>query len=582
MAAELLDHRIDPIQLEVTKNALESVADEMSATLQRTAYSTNIKTRLDFSCAILDARLRVVAQALAQPTHLGTLPRSVPSALAEYGLENLRPGDGLLINDPHRGAAHLNDIALISPIFRPDGGLLAVVANIAHHVDVGGSAPGSLAPARELYQEGMILPPVRFVEGGQINADLMRLIAANIRAPKESAGDFRAQVAANSLGTIRLNELVKRLGHDLFQRLCDEIIAYTARRTRQAFAALPRGEFTAEDYLDSDGVTDKPVRIVVTVRIGDDLTVDLTGCDRQREGSTNCSASMAFSGVAFVLKTLIDQDIPINQGFYDSFRTVLPEGTVVNPRRPAPVGAGWDVCFRLAETMYRALAPALPERVEAGTKGTICNVAFGGVGPDGEYYAYYETVAGGGGARPTSDGMDAIQTHIHNTENAPVEEVEVHYPFRLRRVALIPDSEGAGRRRGGLGIRRDYWFPEHSPTFTVVADRQRFPPWGLFGGQSARPLHVTRDPDGMPNELPAKISLRLNPGETISVQTPGGGGYGPPAERDPQAVVRDIQLGKLSVQRAHAVYGVAIDPATFAVDQEETARLRAVPSQDAE
>lgn len=566
---------IDPIKLEVTKNALESVTDEMSAALQRTAYSTNIKTRLDFSCAVLDARLRVIAQALAQPTHLGSLPRLVPSALGEYGIERLRPGDGLIMNDPHRGAAHLNDVALISPLFGPDGRLVAVVANVAHHVDVGGSAPGSLAPAREIYQEGLILPPTRFVEGGRINPDVMRLIASNIRSPKESAGDFRAQVAANSLGASRLLELIERLGAEGFARMCDEIVAYTARRTRAAFATLPRGEFVAEDYLDGDGISDEPVRIRVAVRVDDAVTVDLTGTDRQREGSTNCSASMAFSGIAFVLKTLIDQDIPINQGFYDSFATVLPEGTVVNPRRPAPVGAGWEVTFRVTEAMYRALAPALPARVEAGTKGTICNVAFGGRGPRGDYYAYYETIAGGGGARWSRDGMDAIQTHVHNTENAPVEEIELHYPFRVRRVALIPDSEGAGRFRGGLGVRRDYWFPDHSPTFSVLADRGRFPPWGLFGGRDARGLHVVRDPEGTPTELLSKTSVRLAAGETMSVQTPGGGGYGPPEERNPAAVLRDVRLGKVSLERARDVYRVAIDPATLAVDEAATAALRA-------
>lgn len=545
----------DPIRLEVTKNALASITEEMGAALQRAAYSTNIKTRLDFSCAIFDARLRVLAQALAQPSHLGSLPHSVPSAVREYGLENLGPGDGLVINDPHRGAVHLNDIALISPVYSRTGDLLAIVANVAHHVDVGGGAPGSLTPARDVYQEGLILPPVRLVQQGRIVPDVMRLIVANIRAPRESAGDFRAQIAANNVGGGRVRELIEQCGQADFVRFCDDLIDYTARRTRAALAALPRGEFSAEDFLDGDGLTDEPIRIAATVRNGDDgLVIDLTGTDRQVAGSLNCSYSMAFSGVAYVLKTLVDLDIPINEGFYRSFTLTVPEGTVARARPPAAVGGGWEVTFRIAEVLYRALAPALPERVVAGTKGTVCNIAFGGQRPTGEFYAYYETVAGGGGARSTKDGMDAIQTHIHNTENAPVEEVELNYPFRVLRFALIPDSEGPGRFRGGLGVRRDYWFPDHSVTFSVMADRGRFAPWGLFGGGSGRTARVIRDPEGNSQELPLKGSVVLRPGAVITVQTPGGGGYGPVAQRDPGAIARDVRLGKVSAARARDVY----------------------------
>jgi N-methylhydantoinase B len=547
---------LDPIKLEVTKNALVSITDEMSAALQRAAYSTNIKTRLDFSCAILDERLRILAQAVAQPSHLGSLPHSVPRAVREYGLSNLGPGDGLIINDPHRGAVHLNDIALISPVHSRAGELLAVVANVAHHVDVGGGAPGSLAPARDVYQEGLVVPPVRLVQQGQIVPDVMRLIAANVRAPRESAGDFRAQIAANNVGVRRVRDLVEQFGAVGFAGFCDDLIDYTARRTRAALAALPRGEFSAEDFLDGDGLSDKPIRIAATVRNGDGgLVIDLTGTDPQVPGSLNCSYSMAFSGVAFVLKTLVDSDIPINEGFYRGFTVTVPEGTVARANAPAAVGGGWEVTFRIAETLYRALAPALPDRIAAATKGTICNVAFGGRRPDGEIYAYYETIAGGGGARPVKDGMDAIQTHIHNTENAPVEEVELNYPFRVLRFALMADSEGPGRFRGGVGVRRDYWFPDHSVTFSVIADRGRFAPWGLFGGGPGRTMRVIRDPDGEAEALPIKGTVVLRPGEVVSVQTPGGGGYGPVAERDPRAVARDVCLGKISPARAREVYG---------------------------
>jgi N-methylhydantoinase B len=560
--------------MDIVRNALMSIGDEMAVALQRAAYSTNIKTRLDFSCAFFDRELRLITQAFGQPTHLGSLPHSVPRAIAEYGLENLGPGDAILLNDPHRGAVHLNDIALISPVYDGDH-LLGIVANVAHHVDVGGSTPGSLGVTTEVFQEGLIIPPVKLVEGGRINADILRFISANVRLPRESAGDFRAQIAANNLAGTRLVELAGQLGRDAFEAYCNELITYAERRTRADLARLPRGVYAAEDFLDSDGVTDEPVRVAVTLRVDDDgVTVDLTGSAGQRSAPINATYSMTYSGVAYSLRTQVDPDIPINQGFYQSFQVIAPEGTIVNARHPAAVAAGWEVCFRVTEALFRALAQAVPDRVVAGTKGCICNVAFGGRAGD-RYYAYYETLAGGGGARPIKDGMDAIQTHIHNTENAPVEEIELGYPVRIRQVSLIPDSEGAGRYRGGLGVRRDYWFPEHGTHFSILSDRARFAPWGLLGGGEGRTARYIRNPDTDPVELNSKVVVDLAPGEVISIQTPGGGGYGPPLERDPEAVLRDVLLGKVSAERARTVYGVVLDASGRAVDREATRELRA-------
>lgn len=567
--------RIDPLKLDIVKSALMSIGDEMSAALQRAAYSTNIKTRLDFSCAFFDRELRLITQAFGQPTHLGSLPHSVPRAIAEYGVENLGPGDALVLNDPHRGAVHLNDVALISPVY-DDGELRGFVANVAHHVDIGGSAPGSLAVTTEVFQEGLVIPPVKLVQAGQIVPDIMRFILTNVRLPRESAGDFRAQLAANNLATTRLIELIGRLGRPGFEIYCDELIAYAERRTRADLGRLPRGTYTGEDFLDNDGVTEEPIRVAVTLRVdGDGVTVDLTGTAAQRLAPVNATYSMTFSGVAYALRTQVDPDIPINEGFYRCFRVVAPEGTIVNARHPAAVAAGWEVCFRVTEALFRALAQASPDRVTAGTKGCICNVAFGGVAPDGgSYYAYYETLGGGGGARPTADGMDGVQTHIHNTENAPVEEVELSYPFRVSQVSLIPDSEGPGRFRGGLGIRRDYWFPDHAVRFSILSDRARFAPWGLFGGEPGRRARYIRDPDGRAIEMSSKVSLHLEPGEVVRIETPGGGGYGPPLERDPEAVLKDVRLGKVSAERARAIYAVALDEAGRAVDRDATARLR--------
>jgi N-methylhydantoinase B len=271
----------------------------------------------------------------------------------------------------------------------------------------------------------------------------------------------------------------------------------------------------------------------------------------------------------------VDSDIPINDGFYRTFRVLAPEGTIVNARHPAAVAAGWEVCFHVTEALFHALAQAVPERVTAGTKGCICNIAFGGKSADGRYYAYYETQAGGGGARPTKDGMDGIQTHIHNTENAPVEEVELSYPVRIRQSSLIADSEGVGRYRGGLGVRRDYWFPDHGPRFSILSDRARFAPWGLNGGGSGGPARYVRNPGDQEAVLNSKVTVDLAPGETISVQTPGGGGYGSPLQRDPAAVLEDVRLGKLSQQRARDAYGVVVDSTGRTVDAGATAALRA-------
>ena len=562
----------DPLKLDVIKGALLSIGDEMSAALQRAAYSTNIKTRLDFSCAFFDRDVRLIVQAFGQPTHLGSLPHSVPRAIAEYGVKNLGPGDALVLNDPHRGAVHLNDVALISPVFDGED-LVGFVANVAHHVDIGGSAPGSLAVTTEVFQEGLIIPPVKLVRNGEFDPDLLRFISTNVRLPRESLGDFRAQLAANNLATRRLLELIQQLGRDGFRAYCDELIAYSARRTRADLARLPRGVYAAEDFLDNDGVTDEPVRVAVTIRVDEDgVTVDLTGCAEQRLAPVNASYSMSYSGVAYALRTQVSPDIPINEGFYRSFRVVAPEGTIVNARHPAAVAAGWEVCFRVTETVFQALAQAVPDRVTAGSKGCICNVAFGGRVAGG-YYAYYETLAGGGGARAVRDGMDGVQTHIHNT--ASVEEIELSYPFRIRQVSLIADSEGPGRFRGGLGVRRDYWFPDHAVRFSILSDRARFAPHGLLGGLPARLARYLREPDGEALELNSKATFDVKPGETISIQTPGGGGYGPPLERDPDEVLKDVRLGKVSASRAGSAYGVVLDEAGLAVNREATARLRA-------
>jgi N-methylhydantoinase B len=567
---------IDPVRFEVIRNALLAITEEMGATLRRAAYSTNIKTRGDFSCAFFDRDLRTIAQAFAQPSHLGSLAHIVPRAIRSYGPERLEPGDGILINDPYLGGVHLNDITLITPVFH-QGALFGYVANIAHHVDVGGGAPGSIGVSSEIYQEGLVIPPVRFVRGGHIDRDLFAMIRSNFRGTREISGDFRAQTAANRLGAQRIESLAAQYGAGPLAHYLEELLRYTERRTRAAFAEFPDGRFEADMLMDGDGVTDEPVRLAAVVTVeGGRLTVDLTGCDDQRKSPTNATSSQTYSGVVYVLKCLIDPDIPVNDGFYRLIDIRSRPGSVVHAQHPAAVAAGWEIAMQLCDLMFKALAPALPDRVVAGTKGCVCNIAFGGINPGtGEYFTYYETIAGGYGATLTTDGMDAVQAHFQNTENAPIEETEANYPVRILRYSLIENSEGGGRHRGGLGVRRDYAFPGHAPSFSILSDKALHAPWGLFGGAEARPARYVLNPDAAgARELPSKITFQMAPGDVVSVQTPGGGGAEAPLERDPARVAADVAQGKISVERALSVYGVVVDPVSHVLDEAATIAAR--------
>jgi N-methylhydantoinase B len=567
--------QVDPIKFEVIRNALVEATEEMTVALRRSAYSTNIKTRADFSCAYFDHQLRPVAQAFAQPNHLGSLTILVPRAIEAYGPENIGPDDAILINDPFLGGVHLNDIALISPMYYEDE-CLGYVANLAHHVDVGGGAPASIGAFREVYQEGVIIPPVKLVQGGEIVSDVFRLIIAQIRSKHETSGDLRAQIAANNTGIRRLQALLDRFGVASVSFYIDELLAYTERRTRAEMEKLPKGSFTADGYIDYDGFSDQPVHLVARIEIDDGgVLFDFNGSDPQRRAPVNSTYSMTYAACAYVLKTLIDPDVPANAGFYRLVSMVAPEGTVVNGKPPAAVVGGWETHMRLTEVILKALAPAMPERIPAGSKGMICHAGFGGIDPRMDvYYCFLETLAGGYGGRYGSDGPDAVQPHGQNTENAPVEETEIRYPVRITRYELIENSEGAGRHRGGLGLRRDYLFSDPEVSFTILADRNRWGPWGLFDGLPGRKASYVLNPDGEAMELESKVTLELKPGDVVSYRTCGGGGYGPPGERDPQQVLRDVREGKVSLERARTVYRVAIDANAWVVDEEKTEQLR--------
>ena len=567
--------KMDPIRFEVMRSAFEAAADEMGAALRKASYSTNIKTRADFSCALFDTKLRIIAQSFSQPVHLASMSRMIPNAVRQYGIEKLRPGDALVMNHPYRGGVHLNDVAIIAPFFSGPK-LQGYAGTIAHHVDIGGYAPGGYCISTEVYQEGIIIPPIRLVSEGEIVDDVFDLILANIRSPRQTAGDFRAQIAASLLGQKRMAEIIAKFDEESVELFVDELIDYTERWAHAEISKLPDGVYEAETYLDDDGVSDRPIRLFLKAEIkGGRVSYDLTGSDAQRSSPMNATLTQTYSPLAYVVKCLIDSNIPTNEGFYRLIDVKAPEGTVVNCSPPVGVVGGWEVVMRLCCLSFRAFSAGMPDKVMAPTKSINCHMACGGLDPKtGEYYTFIETMGGGWGGLPTKDGMDGVQSHIQNTENSAIEETENNLPFMITRYELIPDSEGAGRYRGGVGLRRDWKFPGHEATLTVFSDHRKLPLWGLFGGEAGATSKYILNPDGEAKELPSKVTLHLEPDSVISYRTPGGGGYGPPLERDPELVLQDVIQGKVTAERARDVYGVVIDPVARKVDSQATRESR--------
>ena len=568
----------DPIQFEVVRSALTQVAEEMAAALRRSAYSTNVKTRQDFSCAFFDRNGRPISQAFTQPVHLGSFVELIPTSIKTYGVENLDPGDMLVVNNPFGGGSHLNDVTVFGPVHH-NGELVGYVASLAHHVDVGGGAPASIGPFQEIFQEGIIIPPVKLVKKGEMNEDVFKLILAQIRSKRVTTGDFRAQVAANTVGARRLVDLVEKYGVADFDHYVAAVVDYTDRRTRAEIANIPDGVYGTTGFLDYDGFSDKVVNLKVEITVkGETVFFDFDGCDPQRRAPVNSTKAMTFSACAYALRALMAPDMPVNEGFYRHIKMNAKPGTVVHAVHPAPVVGGWQPQVRINDMLFKAFAPGMPTKIAASTKAMMAQAGFGIIDSEnGEYHCNYEALAGGYGARATSDGPDAVQQHGQNTENAPVEEVESHFPMRVSRLSLIEDSEGPGKFRGGLGMRRDYHFPNDPATFTVLSDRDLVGPQGIFGGMAGRKAYYILNP-GSPteeqSELTSKCVVELKPGDTVSFQTPGGGGYGPPEEREPAAVLKDVVGGKISRQRARDLYGVVIDEETNVVDESATTKAR--------
>lgn len=522
---------IDPITLEVLRNALEATAQEMGAVLKLTSFSPNIKERMDASCAIFDARAQLVAQAEHVPVHLGSMLRAVEPTIAAVG--HLDEGDVIVVNDPFPGGGHLPDITVISAIWVA-GRHVGYVATRAHHSDVGGMEPGSMpAKSRELFQEGLIIPPVRLYRRGALVEDVLRLILSNVRTPAERRGDLNAQVAALKIGERRVHEMVARYGIDLIVSGFDAILDYAERRMRKRIAELAPGVYVAEDCLDEDGTDPEPVPVRVKVTVdADRLALDFTGSAPQRRGNINAVAPMTHSAVFFAVKILADPTIPVNAGTFRPIEIFIPPGSFLDARHPAAVCAGnTETTHRVADTVLKAFAQIAPDRIPAASQGTMNLISIGGRDPrSGNLYTYIETIAGGQGGRPMGPGQDGVQCNMTNTMNTPIESLEITYPLRVECYELREGSSGAGENRGGLGVRRALRIIGHEARVSLQTDRRRFAPYGLHGGADGLPgQNSITDQAGVRHEKPGKASFTLEDGEVVMVETPGGGGWGAPS-----------------------------------------------------
>src|SRR5579884_2912518 len=477
--------KTDPVRLEIFKSLFHAIAEEMGATLKRTAFSPNIKERRDYSCAVFDHHGDMLAQGDHMPVHLGSMPLSVRAAIDN---RDIGPGDMIILNDPYAGGTHLPDITIVSGVFDKKR-LLFYVANRAHHSDVGGMSPGSMPLAREIYQEGIRIPPVLLMRGGTVDRALLDLILANVRTPVEREGDLLAQCMAIRRGEQRLRELVSKYGARTVEANCAALMDYSERMMRGALAKLPRGVYEFEDALDNDGLSDEPVRIRVRVTLdGQGTTVDFTGTDRQAQGSVNANYAVTLSATMYVFRCLIREDVPYTAGLMRPLRVIAPEGTVVNALPPAAMAAGnVETSQRITDVLLGALAQAAPELIPAASSGTMNNLTLGGTDPiRSRPFAWYETIAGGMGASCERDGLDAVHTHMTNSWNTPVEAFEHQFPVRIRRYAIRTGSGGTGVHRGGDGIVREFEFLAPADV-TILSDRRARGPWGLQGGGPGKP-----------------------------------------------------------------------------------------------
>jgi N-methylhydantoinase B len=538
----------NPIKLEVYKHLFASIAEEMGAVLRRASFSPNIKERRDFSCAVFDEQGNMIAQASHIPVHLGSMPLSVKSAIDRFTSQGdgLQPGDTVILNDPFLGGTHLPDITLVTPVFMDQNGHsllpghssisvsstsespVAYVASRAHHADIGGMTAGSMPIAREIYQEGLIIPPIKLLNRGVINQDIFNLLLANVRTPEERSGDLRAQIGANQRGVDRFIELFERYSLAEVTQYMQALLAYTERMTRQLITELPDGEFSFTDFLDDNGITQGQVSICVTITIkNDSAMVDFTGSAAQQQGSVNAVYAITLSAVNYVFRSLIGLDVPNNSGCLVPIQIIAPPGSVVNAIHPAPVAGGnVETSQRIVDVLLGALAKACPEKIPAASQGTMNNISIGGWDPErGRFFTYYETIGGGTGASETDDGVSAIHSHMTNTLNTPVEAIEYAYPLQVIRYCIRKNSGGEGMHSGGDGIIREIKLLADAQV-SLLTERRITVPYGLEGGDPGQKGENVLLRGNEHNSLPGKATFYALNGDILSIRTPGGGGYG--------------------------------------------------------
>jgi N-methylhydantoinase B len=537
----------DPVTVEVIRNAMIYAAEEMGIALRNASYSPNIKERMDHSCALFDASARLIAQAEHIPAHLGSLPWGVRNTVALLRERRQEPGDLFILNDPYIAGTHLNDLMVIRPLFW-DGRIVGYSVNKAHHVDVGGRTPGSLSSdARELCEEGVIIPLLHVLRAGVEVPETVEMILANVRSPDTTRGDLRAQIAAASLGERRVAELLDRYGAEAVHGAWEAILDQGEASARRGFALLPHGRFAAEDCLEDDLAEGglRWIRVALTVD-GGGVTVDFEGTDRQVPRPINAIFGVTNAAVIYALKAVCDPQSVMNDGWLRPLEIRAPAGTIINPVKPAPVGVGnTETNQRIADTVLRALAQAVPGRVPAASNGSMTNVTMGGWDAERKQtWTFYETIAGGMGGRPGADGIDGIHCNMTNTMNTPIEAIEQTLPMRFQSYEFRPGTGGAGRWRGGCGVRRAWELLADGATVSILTERTRVAPWGLAGGaDGGLARHLVRRVGGAEEVLPPKHTTHLSAGDVLVIQTPGGAGYGNPAERDPRAAERDREDG---------------------------------------
>jgi N-methylhydantoinase B len=552
---------LDPITLEIVHNGLRSITDEAFIALMKSAYSTNIKERRDHSATIMSTRGELVAQAEGSlPIHLASMLGLMQALLAKHRLEDMHEGDIFIANDPHvAGGTHLPDVNMAMPVV-VDGKVVAFVCNIAHHADIGGMAPGSMAGGMtEIYQEGVRIPVIRLFARGELVSDVLDLLLLNVRVPEERRGDYFAQVAACRLAERRLKELAAAHGALTVAASFGAIIQRTERRLRDAIRTIPSGRYVFEDAMDDDGLGTLDITIKVAITVdGDRIAFDFAGSHPQVAGNINLTLIGTRAAACYCIKALLDPNVPNNQGVLNAIEVTAPAGTVVNARFPAAVASRAHTCQRIVDVIIGALAPALPEQAVGAANGANTTAVFSGVDPrSGRGYVYLETLGGGFGGRATKDGKDGVQVHITNTSNLPVEAIEMEYPLLVESYGLVEDSGGAGKWRGGLGLRRVVRPLDHQAVFSGTGERFRTAPWGVFGGAPGASGRFARgtangDEERLDNK-PAEVTVR--PDQSIVMETPGAGGYGAPAARDPERLAEDRRSAKFSADYLAKHYG---------------------------